>query len=320
MSRFLRTFLFSLVCFSLFAIGGITAYFKIFDSEVTIPQDQVDKLDLSDKDPFERAILESKRVNGILLGVNEGMTDTIMFCSLDTENKKMDIISIPRDTFYHRKGYNGAADKKINAAYSSQGIDAVLGGVQNLLGDKVPIHHYGIIDYKGVEKIVDLVGGVEVDVPINMRYDDPYDKPPLRIRISKGRQVLDGKKAMEFLRFRQNNDKTGYPDMDLGRVKAQQQFMTAFLKKAIGLKLPNIIKTGFKYIETDVNISDGLSYGSKVIGIGSEDMNATTLPGEPRYIGSTSYFIHDPDETEKLIKQLYGVSEVDETQTEDDDI
>ncbi|AFS79388.1 cell envelope transcriptional attenuator family protein [Gottschalkia acidurici 9a] len=313
MNRFLRTFLFSLVCLSLFAIGGITAYFKIFDAEPSITQDP----DLSDKDPFERAILESKRVNGILLGVNQGMTDTIMFCSLDTENKKIDVISIPRDTYYHREGYNGAADRKINAIYSSQGVEELIDGVQDIIGEKVPIHHYGIIDYKGVERIVDLVGGVEVDVPINMEYDDPRDKPPLKIRISKGRQKLNGKKAMEFLRFRENNDGTGYLDGDLGRVKAQQQFMTAFFKKAIGLKLPSIIKTGFKYIETDVSLSDGLSYGSKVIGIDSEDINATTLPGlaEYRTYGRTelSYVIHDPEETEKLIKQLYGVGEVDET-------
>ena len=313
MNRFLRIFLFSLVCFSLFAIGGIVAYFKIFDSEVAILQD----LDLSDKDPFEKAILESKRVNGILLGVNEGMTDTIMFCSLDTENKKMDIISIPRDTYYHRERYNGAADRKINAIYSSQGVEELIDGVQDIIGEKIPIHHYGIIDYKGVEKIVDLVGGVEVDVPINMEYDDPRDKPPLKIRVSKGRQTLDGKKAMGFLRFRENNDGTGYQDGDLGRVKAQQQFMTAFLKKAVGLKLPSIIKTGFNYIETDVSLSDGISYGSKVVGISGDNINATTLPGlaENRTYGGLelSYVIHDPEKTEKLIKEIYGVSEVDET-------
>lgn len=310
MGKFIRTFLFSLVFFTIAAVAGFTAYSKIFNSDaIPIPEDQLDKLNLDASDPFERGILESGRINALLLGVNEGMTDTIILCSLDIESKKMDMISIPRDTYYHRIGYNGPADRKINAVYSSQGVKETVHAVQEILGDKIPIHQYGIIDYKGVEKMVDLLGGVEVDVPMNMRYDDPYDKPPLKIRISKGRQVLNGENAMGFLRFRKNNDGSGYPEGDLGRIKAQQQFVTSFLKKSIGLKLPNIIKTGLNNVETDMTMSEGLSIATKIVGMNSEDITTHMLPGEAEYRGNTSYFFHDEVETEELIKEIYGKEE-----------
>lgn len=308
MGRFLKTFMVSLICFSIAAFAGITVYSKIFDTKpLPIPEDQVDKLNLDINDPFERSILEGKRINTLLLGVNENMTDTIIFCSFNIETKDVDMISIPRDTYYERNGYNGAADKKINAVYSSQGVESLIDGVQDLLGEKIPIHHYAIIDYEGVEKMVDLLGGVKIDVPIDMIYDDPTDNPPLRIRISKGEQILDGEDAMGYLRFR-----SGYAEGDLGRVEAQQKFIIAFAKQAIGTKLPNIIKTGIESVKTDVKMSQGMSYASRMVGINSENISMTMIPGEPEYIGGTSYFIHNGEETRKLMEELYNKVEVTE--------
>lgn len=313
MGRFLKTFMVSLICFSIAAFAGITVYSKIFDTKpLPIPEDQVDKLNLDSNDPFERSILEGKRVNTLLLGVNENMTDTIIFCSFNIETKDVDMISIPRDTYYEREGYNGAADKKINAVYSSQGVESLIDGVQDLLGEKIPIHHYAIIDYKGVERMVDLVGGVKIDVPMNMRYYDPTDKPPLNINISKGEQILDGKTAMQYLRFRKNSDGSGYPEGDLGRIEAQQEFIKAFIKQSIGSKLPSIIKTGIESVKTDVKMSQGVSYASRMVGINGENINTVMIPGEPQYIGQTSYYIHSEEDTRRFMEDLYTKTEVTE--------
>lgn len=314
MGRFLKTFMVSLVCFSIAAFVGITAYSKIFDTNsLPIPEEQLDKLNLDSNNPFDRSVLESKRLNTLLLGVNENMTDTILFCSFNIETKEVDMISIPRDTYYQRKGYNGAAEKKINAVYSSQGVEKLIESVQEILGEKIPIHHYAIIDYEGVEKMADLVGGVKVDVPMDMNYDDPYDTPPLKIRISKGEQILDGEKSMQFLRFRKNNNGTGYPEGDLGRIEAQQEFIKAFVKRSIGTKLPNVIKTGLGAVKTDVKMSQGVSYASRMIGIDSEKVNTVMLPGEAKYVGMSSYFIHDELETKKLLEDIYSNIEKSDT-------
>lgn len=318
MGRFIKVFLFSLIGFSLAAFLGITAYSKIFDTQaLPIPEDQVDKLNLDSENPFDKSILEGKRLNTLMVGVNDNMTDTIMLTSFNIETKEVDIITIPRDTYHQRRGYNGAAERKINAVYSSQGIEKLIENIQEVLGEKIPIHHYAIIEYEGVEKMVDLVGGVKMTVPVSMRYDDPYDSPPLKIRVSKGEQTLDGKTAMQFLRFRKNNDGTGYPDGDLGRIETQQQFIKAFIKRAMGTKLPNVIKTGIEHVETDVKMSQGISYASRMVGINSEKINATILPGEPKYIDGTSYYIHDELATRELMEKIY--SDIETYDDEDDD-
>lgn len=313
MSRFIRVFLFSLVCFSLAAFLGITAYSKIFDTHpLPIPEDQVDKLNLDSDNPFDKSVLEGKRLNTLLLGVNENMTDTIMLASFNIETKDIDVISIPRDTYHHRDGYNGPAEKKINAIYNTVGIEELIDNVQEVLGEKIPIHHYAIIEYQGVKEMVDLVGGVRVDVPVDMKYEDPYDDPPLKIRLSKGVQVLDGEEAMQLLRFRKNSDGTGYINGDLGRIETQQEFVKAFAKKAIGLKLPNIIKAGIENVDTDVKMSQGISYASRLVGIESENINMVMIPGEDKYINGTSYYIHDESETKKLLRKIYNDNEEEE--------
>ena len=93
-----------------------------------------------------------------------------------------------------------------------------------LLG--MPIHYYAMVDYDGVSTIVDSMGGIPMDIPFRMRYNDPYDKPPLHIDIPEGQQILDGEHAVQFLRYRH-----GYPEGDIGRVKAQQAFMKAAFKQ-----------------------------------------------------------------------------------------
>ena len=124
----------------------------------------------------------------------------------------MDLISIPRDTYFHRDGYNSEGENKINAAYRKDPVNTARAVSEVLLG--MPINYYAVIDYKGVANIVDSMGGVPMDIEFNMKYTDPYDTPPLVINIPKGHQVLDGKHAVQFLRFRH-----GYVEGDIGRVE-----------------------------------------------------------------------------------------------------
>ncbi|WP_416197241.1 MAG: Transcriptional attenuator, LytR family [Sporanaerobacter sp.] len=262
-------------------------------------------------DTLEKAYEKSSRINFVLMGMEGIRSDTIIFISFDPKLKKVDMISIPRDTYIYRKGYEEAEQRKINAVYASHGASGVKKVVSHIL-EGVPVHHYIMIDYKGVEKIVDSVGGVEVTVPFHMKYKDPTAKPPLYIDIPEGKQLLNGKKSVEFLRYRKDNvGKNRYSDGDLGRVKAQQEFLKSFIDEALSIKMPLVIKTSFDYIKTDVSLAEALNYGKSALAMGSEDFNFTTLPGVGTYKKvknkQLSYFIYDELMVKEIMENIYGV-------------
>lgn len=257
------------------------------------------------------AVKAKKRINILFTGLEGVRTDTIILSSFDTVNKKLDNIFIPRDTYIHRKGYNKAEQRKINAIYGSHGIAGVKKAASYLLED-IPIDHHIIIDYEGVEKIVDYLGGIEVEVPFPMVYTDKSAEPPLYINIPEGKQLLNGKQAMNFLRYRKGNKKkSGYIDGDIGRIRAQQEFLKSFASKVLSYKLPLVVKKAFRYVETDIKLMDALNYVTKAYGIQEEDFEFEILPGKSefkRVDGQLlSYFTPNNAETEKLLKRLYNV-------------
>ena len=327
MKKFVKIFIVSFICFFLAFSLGSYAYVKINiksnqkpESKLYVAEEKKKDQSMPEeekstkKDPIdtlEKAYEQSKRINFLLLGMEDTRTDTIIFLSFDPETKKVDLISIPRDTYLHRKGYNLAEERKINSIYYSHGVNGTVKAVQYVLAE-VPIHHYAMIDYSGVEKIVDSIGGVEVNIPFHMRYKDPTSKPPLYINIPKGKQVLDGKKAIQFLRFRKGNGKrVGYEDGDLGRIKAQQEFIKSFINKSLSFRLPIVIKTCFDNVKTNVKFNEMISYGKDAIGINGENLTLVTLPGEgvfKTFKGKTlSYFVYDPLKTKEIMEKIYGV-------------
>jgi len=260
---------------------------------------------------LEEAFKKSKRINALLVGMEDVRTDTIIFTSFDPDSKTVNVFSVPRDTYIHRKGYDLAEQRKINSIYENHGIEGVKKAVSYLF-QGAPIHFYVKIDYEGVKKIVDSIGGVEVVVPFDMKYDDPTADPPLHINLKAGRQVLDGEKALQFLRYRKGNSKKqGYIDGDLGRIRAQQEFIKSFIDKAISYRLPVVIKNGYPYIETDISLFEALYYGSKALGISIDDIKFGMLPGraEFRKYGGTllSYYISNHRETKRILEDIYNV-------------
>ena len=318
MKTFWKTFILSVIFFTLAIYLGSYSYTKVnkdkirsnINTPINTPKKSQIKVD-EDYSSLEEALKESKRINVLLLGLEDIRTDTIIFASFHPDDKKVDIISIPRDTYIHRKGYNAAEQRKINAIYGSHGVEGVKKAVSHVLGG-VPIHNYVILDYKGVEKIVNSIGGVEVMVPFHMKYSDPSSNPPLNIDIPEGKQKLNGKQSLDFLRYRKGNDKkTGYIDGDLGRIKAQQEFLKAFVDKALSYKLPLVIKNGFDYVKTDISLIEGINYSTNVLGIKVEDFKFKILPGEGEFKKIDgkllSYYIYNPLETKKILEDIYNI-------------
>jgi LCP family protein required for cell wall assembly len=251
---------------------------------------------------------ENDRINVLLLGLEHERSDTIMIASYDTESKKIDIISVPRDTYVDRDDFRNSANNKINSFYTVKGIDGLYDTIKSITG--ITIDKYVTVDYDGVRAAVDAVGGVEVDVPFHMKYYDPYSDPPLKIDIPEGNQVIYGDTAMEFLRFRKTNydGYTGYANGDLGRIEAQQGFVKAAIKKALTYKLPKVISEVYPYVETDISLAEATSLAISSLGLSSDDINFHTLPGNPETINSISFYIEDTVETKELVYSILGIS------------
>lgn len=262
---------------------------NIIEKTVNVNQKELIK---SEKEKLYEAYKKSKRVNVLVLGVEKDpRSDVIILVSFDTDTKVVDMISIPRDTYYKVNGYNSGDHRKINAAYARKREKGSIEAVTEILYD-IPIHNYVTVKYRGVEKIVNAMGGVELYVP--MRIGD----------IHKGKQVLNGEEAVKFLRFRK-----GYSNGDLGRVNAQQEFIKAAIKKSLSLKLPKVIKETYSTVKTDMSIADIFKYSLKGIKVDFDDIKIKTLPGTSRYqkVGgkSWSYFFHDSEKTKEIIYDLY---------------
>lgn len=302
---FVKIFLICLVLFTLILVPivKVVSNVQLFEQSDGVESIEEELATLIDTDSeFFQAFSDAKRVNMLVVGVNDGLTDTIMLVSWDMSANNVDVISVPRDTYYERPGYDSPGQKKINAAYSSdEGIVATAKAVSDVLMG-IPINYYAIIDYDAVEAIVDGVGGVPMDIPKAMKYDDPYDDPPLHINIPAGQQTLDGEHAIQFLRFRK-----GYANGDIGRVEAQQEFVKSLFKQCIDNGLVDSAKLITSNVKSDVTLGAASKYALKAMGLSGDSITTYMIPGDGEYIGSTSYYLYDEEKTKLMLEEIYRV-------------
>ncbi len=292
MRNFMRlVFKFTLILFIIvgIVIGAVIVYAKIYGKEIDI----ANGVFADNRDP----------VTVLIAGLHPDgpLTDFIMVAKYNPKTGKINALSIPRDT-----KVVGTIDGKINSAYAKgKNIEKLKDKVKEVTSLKVD--YYVILDTATVRKMVDAIGGIPMDVPINMYYDD--EEQGLHINLKKGYQVLDGKKAEQFVRFRKNNDGTGYLLGDVDRVKAQHAFIKAaidqVLKPSTLLKLPDLISLGFQTVKTDMKLTEILSYVDDVKKFDKENLRIESLPGGGDYIDNISYFIHDPVATKKLVEEMF---------------
>ncbi|MDR1027932.1 MAG: LCP family protein [Clostridiales Family XIII bacterium] len=253
---------------------------------------------------FAKKYKDSKRVNVLLLGHNQELTDTIMLGSFDTELKRVDVISVPRDTYYERSDYSGAAYQKINSIYKTEGVEAMATAVSNVLNG-VPIHFYDIIGDEGVAHIVDAMGGVEIDVPMDMQYTDEGQN--LYIDLKQGVQTLNGDQAVQFLRFRKD-----YPTGDIGRVEAQQRFIKEAFKQSIGFGFPKVAQTAMEEVETNMKLKMAVRIASNAVGMTAENIETHMTPGESSTFNDASYYLVDAERTAAMMEMIYSITPQEE--------
>ena len=231
------------------------------------------------------------RTTVMLMGVDErkddvGRSDTLMVVSLDPKKDQVSLLSIPRDTRVKIKKHGF---DKINAAYAYGGQKLSQSTVENFLG--VPIDHYVIVDTGSFSKIIDAVGGIDIDVEKRMEYEDPWDdNGGLVIDLKPGFQHMDGATAITYVRYR---DEEG----DAGRVRRQQKFMKACADKLsdpmIVTKLPDVLNEARRAVKTDLSVGDMISMVATLKNADASDDGIKTgiVPGKWLYIDGVSYLV-----------------------------
>lgn len=262
----------------------------------------------------------------LVLGIStdeEGalLTDTIMVASYNPNTQKATLLSIPRDTYTGKNPKKATAYEKINSIYSrKQDPQDVLDKVNELTG--LNLQYYVIVKTEGFIKLVDAIGGVTFNVPIDMDYDDTSQD--LHIHLKAGEQELDGDKAEQLVRFRHNNDGTTYPeeygDNDLGRMRTQREFIMAVIKQTA--KVENIFKVGQilevaeENVITNIDFNVAKDYIPYAVEFSTENLFTATLPGTTppwNQTNGVSIFVADEEETESLIQELFYDRDLDQT-------
>ena len=199
-----------------------------------------------------------------------GNSDTNILVAIDTVNGYIYGTSIARDT---KAVWNGK-NHKINAAFGKGGMEKLSEVVSDQLG--IPVDYTVSVDLKGFAALVDAIGGVDFDVPVNMDYEDPYQD--LYIHISKGMHHLSGSEALKVVRFRK-----GYATQDIGRMETQQKFLKAVAKQTLTVsnlgKIDEFVKIFQKYVKTDLTLGNLAWLGKEAISIGAYNVEFSTLPG-----------------------------------------
>lgn len=232
----------------------------------------------------------------LLSGLDDdnGGSDTNILVAVDTVNGYAYGVSIPRDS----KAIIDGKARKINYAYNKGGTELLADTVSEQLG--IPVDYTVSVNLKGFTALVDAIGGVDFDVPINMDYDDPIQN--LSIHFKKGVQHLSGADALRVVRFRHNNDGTGYGSEDLGRMQTQQKFLKAVAKKMLTIenlvtKMPDYADIFNRYVDTNLSIFDIARFGNAILKMGVDKIDFSTLPNEWR----SPYIYLIPDETLTLV-------------------
>ena len=278
---------------TLFIIGAIL-WGGLFAVNRVIGEDDIDNKGAGNQISSKK----KEEINALVCGTNQDLTDTMIYVNYDVKNGKVAMMSIPRDTYITNEYCNG---HKLNSLYRGKNVQPFINQIEELIG--VDIDYYLIFDSKMLHEIVDAVGGVEVDVPIRMKYDDPTQN--LHIDLKPGVQVLNGKQAEQFVRYRKGNDGSGYAMGDLQRTEVQQQFIKKFISTVLSTKnltkIPDLINIALDNTDTNITAREALKYSTDVIKVDTSNITSCTAPGEAKYINGVSYFVLDEAKTKTLV-------------------
>ncbi len=294
---FTGVFIVLLVCFIVVLgwIGYVSAYIypMLFGS-----YGEEDKAPITEE---QKAAFESGQITVLMMGSDRrenwstSRSDTLMVAFVDLDQDEVRVLSIPRDTYVTIP--TSGEETKINAAYAYGGVDLAKQTLASNFG--IDIDYYLDVDFQGFADVIDVLGGVTIDVPMDMHYSAEG------IDLKAGVQKLDGDEALQFVRFR--SDGQG----DLGRIDRQQAFLVVLKEELFSagtlLKIPDISSAVMKNMDTDFT-------GTQMLQVlldlkNGFDLETYQPDGTAEYKNDISYvFINDTGQ--KLIDALSSFGEI----------
>jgi len=262
---------------------------------------------------IDSSVRDTSKYTFLVLGTDEGEanTDVIMAVTFDTANYTIDIVNIPRDTLvnvgwrtkkansifanmrYQNRGEEDAAEKTMADTVSR---------FADVLGFEVD--YWARVDMKAFVSLIDAIGGVDFDVPVDMNYNDPYQG--LSIHYTKGTHHLSGQQSLEVLRFR-----SGYSSGDIGRIATQQSFLKSaaqqILEKRNSLNITTLAGVAISDVKTDMKLSDMIWFGRQFMRLDAENVSFHILPGNTGdSVGGQSYVTIYVDEWLELVNGTFS--------------
>lgn len=278
------------VFFILCALGGYWAARQFSD-----PLIPVDKQGEDSSQYVSDSIL-----NVLLIGIDQrenepSRADTIIVASVNIKEKKVHLLSIPRDTRVEIVGKN--TKRKINYAHTVGGSDLTIKTVEKFLG--IPIHYYIETNFEGFEGMIDILGGISINVEQRMYYPDED------IDLQAGLQKLNGHDALSYVRWR--SDGKG----DIGRIERQQKFFRALADQSLTFstiwKIPDLLDELNKQVKTDMSVQKMIILANKLKDIDNVTLETAVVPGVPDDINyGASYWIPDEKALTEILAEIYG--------------
>jgi LCP family protein required for cell wall assembly len=224
-------------------------------------------------DPRPAPSRDKTKYTFLVLGTDDGNgnTDTIMVATFDATAHTLNVVNIPRDTLVNVPWYTRKANTLLaNADWEPEGVIPYLA---DILGYKLDF--YVVVDLEAFSALVDAIGGVDFDVPVNMDYEDPAQD--LYIHLDKGPQHLDGAHALQLVRCR-----SVYSSADIGRIGTQQEFLKAAAEQILTnrneLNVTDLIKIFMNYVDTNLDLGSLGWLGNELLKMDSDKISLETIP------------------------------------------
>ncbi|MBQ0105420.1 MAG: LCP family protein [Armatimonadetes bacterium] len=309
-----------IVCAAVIAFLGVFFYSKMLSYGINNPAKAI--VNIFSKNPFG----DREYVRILFLGVDNsdkkgiGLCDTMVLFTINTKTKEARALTFPRDTYIDCEYSNG---HKLNSAIKNGGAENVVRTIESQFLYPITIDYYVMTTTQGLKSMVDELGGVYIKVDKNMDYDDNYGNLHIHIKAKPEKQLLDGKQAEGFVRFRKDKfGDTGYSYVDgekvsAGRTARQQQFMMALCNRVISLsskvERADFLKKCYDngYIETNLELTDWDGLADFMLDMKPEEMLMEVLPGTPEMIHGGSYWVVDEEampETIDRAVQFKGIN------------
>ncbi len=270
---------------------------------------------------------EVEKISAVIIGLDESerLADVIMVMQFNPEDNSFKCVSIPRDLyidFYDSKFFSIKNENNVNVRYckltevyqnskeEKEGLKAIKEIAEEIVG--IQIDYYVKVDLDGFKAIVDLIGGIEVDIPRNMIYHDWSQD--FHVHLEAGLQTLDSEKAEQLVRYRH-----GYVDGDLGRIRMQQAVLKSLCTKILEIRNPieifSLVKEGYKYIETDFSLLGGMKYIEYVVDLDIDNIfqeeYMVTIPTYGEKIDGLWYEMQDEYKTKEILDELFNKEDYD---------